>query len=164
VAVEGFFWGSLIGFHKYSGWKEEDSRHWAARYAGANLTGKGDDYFHYLALYPDMTTFNEAQNSGLGDPSSEYPSGAGYEWRWSSEQAWKRYRQLRRDSRLASSYATLAAGGIVAGRLVGAVVALISGTRTEFDSSGSASPYANMPLIILNPDGTPGFRIISAIR
>ena len=164
VMVEGLFWGGVIGLNKYSGWKLEDSRRWAALYAGSSLAGKDDDYFQYLALYPDMTTFNAAQYSGLGDPSSAYPAGAGYDWRWSSEREWKRYRELRRDSRLASSYATVALGGIVAGRLVGVATALISGNRSGFIKSDPVSSSATAPLITIFPGGIPGFRIIAAIR
>ncbi len=164
VMVESLFWGGVIGFNKYSGWKLEDSRQWAALYAGSSLIGKDDDYFQYLALYPDMTTFNAAQYSGLGDPSSAYPAGAGYDWRWSSEGAWKRYRELRRDSRVAGSYATIALGGIVAGRLVGAVTALISGNRSSVTEPNQVSGSAAVPLITIYPGGVPGFRIIAAIR
>lgn len=164
VMVEGLFWGGVIGFNKYSGWKLEDSRRWAALHAGSSLIGKDNNYFQYMALYPDMTTFNAAQYSGLGDPSSAYPAGAGYDWRWSSEGAWKRYRELRRDSRLATSYATIALSGIVAGRLVGAVSALISGNRSSVIESDPASSSATAPLITIYPGGIPGFRIIALIR
>ncbi len=131
VLVEGLCWGGLAGFHCYGDWKLADSRHWAAQHAGVYLGGKDDAYFRALARYPDWTTYNAVQLSGVGDPSALYPAGAGYEWRWSSEAAWKRYRELRRDERLAKNYATLALGGIVAGRLVGAVAALASGRHAE---------------------------------
>jgi len=164
VMVEGLFWGGVIGFNRYSGWKLDDSRRWAAQYAGSSLIGKDDEYFQYLALYPDLSTFNAAQYSGLGDPSAAYPSGAGYDWRWSTQGAWKHYRELRRDSRLASNYATIALGGIVAGRFVGAVTALITGTRSSVTHSDPASSSATAPLITIYPGGVPGFRIIALIR
>ena len=174
VTVEGAFWGGLVGFNKYSVWKMEDSRRWAAIHAGVYLAGKDDAYFQYLALYPDLTTHNAAQLSGLGDPSAVYPAGAGYEWRWSSEAAWKRYRELRRDSRLVKNYATLALGGIVAGRLVGAVTALVYGMRSGSSETPSrlSREYVTGPGIRLRvaplftsyPGGVYGLQLITAIR
>lgn len=143
VVMEGIFWGGMICCNFYSHWKRDDSYRWAAEHAGVDLMDKEGSYFNSLALYPDWTTYNAAQLSGLGDPSEVYPAGIGYEWRWDSEESWQRYRRMRRDSRLAKNLATLAVGGVIAGRLVGAVSALITGIRDKSNQ-------------ILSPVGPPG--------
>ena len=138
---EGMFWGGLKAFSVYSDWMLDDSRRWAVSHAGADPWLKDSGYYRVLALYPDFTTYNAVQRSGLGSPSEAYPAGIGYEWRWDSESSWKRYRELRRDSRLAENRAKIALSGIVAGRLVGAVAALITGTLRE-PQGGPAGPVS----------------------
>jgi len=138
---EGVFWGGLKAFNVYSGWMLDDSRRWAVSHAGADPWLKDSAYYRVLALYPDFTTYNAVQRSGLGSPSEAYPAGIGYEWRWDSESTWKRYRELRRDSRLAENRAKIALSGIVAGRLIGAVAALITGTLRE-SQGGPTDPVS----------------------
>lgn len=137
TAVEVAFWGGLVGWNAYENWRLEDSRRWAALHAGAMLADKDRIYFQNLALFPDLETYNAVQRSGLGDPSDTYPAGAGYEWRWNSQTSWKRYRRLRVLARRADNFATLAVGGIVAGRLVGAVSALIAGRSASPDAAAA---------------------------
>jgi len=127
-----------------SRWTLESSRLLAAERAGVMLSDKGRTYFQALELYPDLTTYNAAQLSGLGDPEAVYPTGAGWDWRWESEAAWRRYRRMRRDARRMKNWATLSLGGVVAGRLAGAATALIAGIRdregvTPAGSAGDAA-------------------------
>lgn len=137
VGLEAAFWGGVAGWNAYGGWRIEDSRRWAALHAGVTLSGKNRRYFEALAFYPDMVTYNAAQRSGLGDPDLVYPENEGYEWRWNSEADWRRYRRLRRLSRRADNLATLAVGGVVAVRLVGAVSALIVGRKADHPRFGA---------------------------
>jgi hypothetical protein len=138
TAVEVAFWGGVVGWNAYEDWRLEDSRRWAALHAGALLADKDRIYFQNLAFFPDLDTYNAVQRSGLGDPSLSYPAGAGYEWQWDSQASWKRYRRLRTLARRADNFATLAVGGIVAVRLVGAVSALIAGRRASLDATTAA--------------------------
>ncbi len=153
AVCEGLFWFGLKGFSQYGDWKMEDSRRWAVRHAGVDPWRKDAGYYHALSLYPDFTTHNAVQRSGLGTPEEAYPSGIGYEWRWDSESSWKRYRDLRRDSRLARSRARVVLSGIVAVRLIGAVAALITGTRQGLaeDSGGERITVTISPRMGLDP-------------
>ena len=153
---EGMFWGGLKAFDVYSDWMLEDSRRWAVHHAGADPWLKDSGYYRVLALYPDFTTYNAVQRSGLGSPSEAYPAGIGFEWRWDSESSWKRYREMRRDSRLAENRAKIAMSGIVAGRLIGAVMALITGRLDESDEgsggwNGGNGRWGNRFTVTISP-------------
>ncbi|MFC1629532.1 hypothetical protein ACFL3H_10545, partial [Gemmatimonadota bacterium] len=71
---------------------------------------------------------------------------------WDSESSWKRYREFRRDSRLAANRAKIALSGIVASRLVGAVAALITGTLRESEGgpTGQVSGSKGRNQLIVN--------------
>jgi hypothetical protein len=126
----------MLALRAGSRWQDEDARIFAARRAGVLLADKDRAFFQALELYPDLTTYNAAQLSGLGDPETLYPTGAGWDWRWASEADWQRYRRMRRDARRLKNWATLALGGVVAGRLVGAATALIGGIRDREGAGG----------------------------
>jgi hypothetical protein len=137
--IEALGWGSVLALRAGSRWQDEDSRIFAARRAGVLLAGKDRAFFQALELYPDLTTHNAAQLSGLGDPATVYPVGTGWDWRWASESDWRQYRRMRRDARRLKNWATLSLGGVVAGRLVGAVTALIGGIRAREPGPGPVS-------------------------
>jgi hypothetical protein len=146
VGLEVALWGGVFGWNAYEGWRMADSRRWSALNAGVDLSGKDRRFFEAIAFYPDMVTYNAAQRSGLGDPDLAYPESEGYEWRWDSEASWSRYRRLRRLARRADNLATLALGGIVAVRLVGAVSALIAGRQSMIKpEEGGSSAGRGLP-------------------
>jgi hypothetical protein len=145
--IEAAGWLGVWGWNRYRAWRRADSRRWAAAAAGADIAGKDGRWFEALEDFPDLITYNAFQRSGLGDPALAYAEGAGYEWRWMSESAWHRYRGLRRLARVAQNLTRVAAGGIVAVRLTGAVAALMTARR---DDGGTGSPDL--------PAGTPHLR------
>jgi hypothetical protein len=147
VGLEVAFWSGILGWNAYEDWRLADSRRWSALNAGVDLSGKDGRFFEAMAYYPDMVTYNAAQLSGLGDPDLAYPASQGYEWRWGSEANWRYYRKLRGMARRADNLATLALGGVVAVRLVGAASALITGRRRMFGSAddGAAASRRAVP-------------------
>jgi hypothetical protein len=134
--IEAAGWLGVWGWNRYEAWRRADSRRWAAVMADAEITGKDARWYEALEDFPDLITYNVYQRSGLGAPGLVYAEGAGYEWRWNSESAWHRYRDLRRLARVAKNLTRVAAGGIVAVRLTGAVAALITARR----AAGAAGP------------------------
>ena len=136
TGIEAAGWLGVWGWSSYEAWRRDDSRRWAAARAAADIAGKDGRWFEALEDFPDLVTWNAFQRSGLGDPALAYPEGAGWEWRWESEAAWRRYRDLRRLSRVAKNLTRVAIGGIVAVRLTGAVAALIT-ARSEVGEGGT---------------------------
>jgi len=152
TGLEVAFWGGILGWNAYEDWRMADSRRWSALKAGADLSGKDGRFFEAMALYPDMVTYNAVQYSGLGDPDLAYPESSGFEWRWDSQGSWRHYRKLRRLARRADNLATLALGGVVAVRLVGAASALITGRRRMLESPESHTDDAAAERGVATPD------------
>ncbi len=153
--IEAAGWLGVWGWDRYGAWRRADSRRWAAVMAEAEISGKDARWFEALENFPDLITYNAFQRSGLGEPALVYEEGAGYEWRWNSESAWHRYRDLRRLARVARNLTRVAAGGIVAVRLTGAVAALIT-ARRQAGATGST----DATLYIRKEATAPGLRLI----
>jgi len=155
--IEAAGWLGVWGWNRYEAWRRADSRRWAAVVADADIAGKDRRWYEALEDFPDLITYNAFQRSGLGEPALVYEEGAGYEWRWNSESSWHRYRDLRRLARVARNLTRVAAGGIVAVRLTGAVAALITARR----QAGAAGPNDRPAgaLLIRKVETTPGLRL-----
>jgi len=156
TGIEAAGWLGIWGWTSYEDWRRSDSRRWAAARAAADIEGKDRRWYEALEDFPDLVTWNAFQYSGLGDPALAYPEGVGYEWRWESESAWGRYRDLRRLARLAKNLSRVAVGSIVAVRLTGAVAALItarSGAGPETVPLEKPSVPAIAPWWSSTPDG-----------
>lgn len=139
TATEALFWGGVVGWRAYAGWRRQDAARWAAVHAGADLDGKDSTWLRHLARYPDLATYEAAQRAST-EPDRIYPPGAGWEWRWDSQASWERYRRYRRFSRTGYSLARLAVGGIIALRLAGAASALVTERSREEAARKDASP------------------------
>lgn len=142
MAAELGGWASLISFKHLGKWREDDYRLLAAREAGADVEGKDDRFFDVLGFYTSREEYNKV--GGAFDPQREYyPDTEAYFWRWSSDAARSRYRDLKNDSKSFYRNADFALGFLIANHFLSAVDAYWSTTR---HNRGIESGFAGIEL------------------
>lgn len=97
LAAEGVLWLTWGAFDVYGNSIRDDSRAFAQAHAGANVTGKNDQYFVDLGNFVNTAEYNDKK---LRDREVDllYDPAAGYAWQWDSEAS----RATFRDRRVAS--------------------------------------------------------------
>ena len=139
--IEAAGWTSFAGFLWYSNLREKDYQNYAVVHAGADPTGKEEQFWRSLTFYENRDEYNKiGRVTNLANPF--YPEIAFYNWQWDSPESMQQYREMRNSSKTAHRRAifTLALLGVE--RLVAAADAYRLAKRINSKaSSGELEVY-----------------------
>jgi hypothetical protein len=139
--VEAAGWTSFAGFLWYSNQREGDYQNYAVAHAGADPSGKDEQFWRSLTFYENRDEYNKiGRVTNLANPF--YPEIAFYNWQWDSPEAMQAYRDMRNSSKTAHRRAifTLALLGVE--RLVAAADAYrLAKKINSKSSSGELEVY-----------------------
>lgn len=127
-AAEAGLWSALVSFRHLGAWKKDDYRLQAITAAGADVEGKDDRYFDVLGFYESREEYNKV--AGAYDHSRVYyPDTKSYFWKWESDAAREKYRDLKNDSKSYYRKANFSLGLIAINHLISAADAYWSAKR-----------------------------------
>jgi len=92
---DGIIIGSAVSFAIVGAWKEQEYKTFAQKYAGVDPSGKDEEFFRIIGLYPDRDTYNYSQELYYRDDADLYPQTPEWNWVWRSEQDQLRYYDMR---------------------------------------------------------------------
>ncbi|HLG94095.1 MAG TPA: hypothetical protein VI546_04600 [candidate division Zixibacteria bacterium] len=111
--IEAAGWTSFAGFLWYSDQRERDYQNYAVSHAGADPTGKDEQFWRSLTFYENRDEYNKiGRVTNLANPF--YPEIAFYNWQWDLPESMRQYREMRNSSKTAHRRAifTLALLGV----------------------------------------------------
>lgn len=111
--IEAAGWTSFAGFLWFSNQRKGDYQNYAVLHAGADPTGKDEQFWRSLTFYENRDEYNKiGRVTNLANPF--YPEIASYDWQWDSAESMQQYRLLRNSSKTAHRRAlfTLALLGV----------------------------------------------------
>lgn len=111
--IEAAGWTSFAGFLWYSNQRESDYQNYAVAHAGADPTGKEEQFWRSLTFYENRDEYNKiGRVTNLANPF--YPEIASYNWQWDTPESMQAYREMRNSSKTAHRRAifTLALLGV----------------------------------------------------
>ena len=111
--IEAAGWTGFAGFLWFSNQRKQDYQNYAAAHAGADPTGKDEQFWRSLTFYENRDEYNKiGRVTNLANPF--YPEIASYDWQWDSAESMQKYRLLRNSSKTAHRRAifTLALLGV----------------------------------------------------
>jgi hypothetical protein len=129
-AVEAAAWTGFVAFKIYSHWKKDDLINYAHEHAGADLTGRDDEYLDLVGFYTSTREYNTLGR--VSDPDRPYldESPINY-WQWQSEDDRSVYRGLKNRSREANRRSQFLIGLAVINRIVSVIDAVRDARRQE---------------------------------
>jgi hypothetical protein len=124
LGAEGALWLTYGVFDVYGNSLRDDSRAFAVTHAGADISGKDDQYYVDLGNFVSTAAYNEKK---LRDREVDklYDPAAGYTWQWDSDAS----RATFRDRRVASDNMYNNRKFIVAAVLINHVASAINAAR-----------------------------------
>ena len=124
LIAEGGLWLTYFSFRQYGGWLQDDARRFAALHAGADISGKNDQFFVDVSNFQDTYDYNEKK---LRDrtPDKLYDPTGSYYWNWDSDV----HRLEFRSQRVASTKVLSNAGFIIGAIVVNHIISAINAAR-----------------------------------
>jgi len=155
LIAEGGLWLTYFSFQQYGTWIQNDARSFATAHAGAQVSGKSDQYFVDLGNFVDTYEYNEKQ---LRDREIEkvYDANAGFFWKWESDIHRKEYRALRVSSERVLNNSRFVIASIVVNHVISAInAARLSRVFNQRSKDELGSWWLESSLINngLKPDG-----------
>jgi hypothetical protein len=106
MGAEAVVWAMVVGFDRWSAWKDQDAVDHAVEHAQLDPSGKDDQFLEYLEFYDNREQFN--REGRIVDPSrpfmAEVPENY---WQWDSFESRREYRDLRNAADAAARNATI---------------------------------------------------------
>ncbi|MFH2055889.1 MAG: DUF5683 domain-containing protein [bacterium] len=122
------FLGALAVFRHEGAWREDDYRLLAQLEAGADLTDKDERFYDVVGFYESREDYNKL--GGVYNRGQEYyPDNSFYFWKWNSEAAQLRYRDLKNQSKTYYRNSDFVLGLLIANHVVSAVDAFFGAKR-----------------------------------
>jgi len=117
--AEILLWGGFATQEVYGHWLKDDFKIFAATHAGAELSGKDDQFFVDMGNFISVDEFNQNRLrrrdvEGLYDPATHF-------WRWNTEANRQKFFNLRKRSDKAFSRAELIAAGVIANHIISGI-------------------------------------------
>ncbi len=117
--AEILLWGGFATQEVYGRWLKDDFKLFAATHAGAEISGKDDQFFVDLGNFISVDEFNQNRLrrrdvEGLYDPATHF-------WRWTTEANRQKFFNLRKRSDKAFSRAELIAAGVIANHIISGI-------------------------------------------
>ncbi len=124
LSVEASFWAGFFGFRTYGAWLKRDYKNYAASHAGANLSGKPDQFFDNLAFYDSRDEYNQFALLYHREDAKPYPENDFWNWEWDGPSSKSSYRDLKNRSKTAYRSAVYMVGLSVVNRIVSVIDAM----------------------------------------
>jgi len=127
----------------------------ASMSAGADLDGKGRDFFLNLASYVSSDDYLAARLRSRSWSDIDDVVDPDFQWRWESEEDFQRFRALREDAESLQRRRTFLIATLVANRLISGFAALRGARRVDatdanvslsMPPAGSVAPMMNLRL------------------
>ncbi len=117
--ADGLIWGTVAGFTIHANNKEDDYMSMAKAFAGADVSGKDEDYFTNIGLYLDTEEYNRAMLiKGKFDVLYDDDS---FNWKWDGNDRRSEYRNLWKSAETATNNIRFAVGALILNRIVSAI-------------------------------------------
>ncbi len=117
--IEAAGWTSFTGFSWFSHQRKNDYQNFAVVHAGADPSGKDEQFWRSLTFYENRDEYNKiGRVTNLANPF--YPENAFYNWQWDSPESMQEYRKMRNSSKTAHRRAIFTLALLGAERLVAA--------------------------------------------
>lgn len=123
---DAVLWGFVIGFNNYALQMKDNYKSFAKSYAGADISGKDDNYFVNVGLYMNIDEYNkikELERSYV----DVYPQS--FSWNWESQSQRKEFRKMWKSSENAYNNIRFAVGALILNRIASAINAVRSVSR-----------------------------------
>ncbi|MCI0554386.1 MAG: hypothetical protein L0287_25855 [Anaerolineae bacterium] len=137
LLADGALWLSYGAFQLRGDWLREDARSFAQRHAGADFSGKDNEFDVNIGNFLSMDEFNQARLRAR-EYDAMYLS-ADFNWRWESNAKRVQFRELRIASDEMYENASFVVGALVINRIISAFSAGRAAAR-----SGSQETYKGM--------------------
>ena len=102
---------------------------WAASYAGVSTTGKDRRFYVTIGNHLSSSDYREAQLRSRRVDLASYVDDPTFQWAWTSERDFQRYRDLRGDAESWGQRRGSFVAALVANRLIASVSALLTARR-----------------------------------
>lgn len=117
--AEILLWGGFATQEVYGHWLQNDFKLFAATHAGAEISGKDEQFFVDMGNFISVDEFNQNRLrrrdvEGLYDPATHF-------WRWNTEANRQKFFNLRKRSDKAFSRAELVAAGVIANHIISGI-------------------------------------------
>jgi hypothetical protein len=154
LIAEGALWLVFAGFQFYGTWLQDDARQFAVSHAQADPNGKDDQFWIDVSNFLNTYDFNEKKLRDR-DLASVYNVNAGYFWRWESDAARLRFRDMRISADNVFNNSRFVVVAILVNHLISAVNAarLTAGYNKGLNEEQSLNFKAGVIGTWLNPDG-----------
>lgn len=117
--AEVLLWSGFAGLEIYGGWQKNDYRLFSSSHAGAQISGKDEQFFVDMGNFISVDEFNQNRLrrrdvEGLYDPATHY-------WRWDTEANRQKFFNMRKRSDKAYARAELVAAGVIANHIISGI-------------------------------------------
>jgi len=119
LVAEVLLWSGFAAFEVYGGWQKNDYKLFSANHAGAQISGKDDQFFVEMGNFISVEEYNQNRLrrrdvEGLYDPATHF-------WRWDTDANRQKFFNLRKRSDKAYARAELVAAGVIANHIVSGI-------------------------------------------
>lgn len=114
-------WGFVIGFNNYASQMKDNYKSFAKSYAGADISGKDDNYFVNVGLYMNIDEYNKIKELERSY-ADVYPQS--FAWKWESQSQRKEFRNMWKSSENAYNNIRFAIGALILNRIASAINAV----------------------------------------
>ncbi|MCG3119900.1 MAG: hypothetical protein ALAOOOJD_02453 [bacterium] len=117
--TEVLLWGGFASLEFYGNWLKDDFKLFAATHAGAEISGKDEQFFVDLGNFSSVDEFNQNRlrrrdTEGLYDPATHF-------WRWDTDPNRQKFFNMRKRSDKAFARAELVAAGVIANHIISGI-------------------------------------------
>ncbi len=127
LGSEVTLWLTVLGFNSYGNWIRNDAQAFAAVYAGADWSGKDDQFFVNVGNFNSREEYNEKKMRDR-DIGALYRDET-YAWEWESDEKRREFRDMRVRSDQMLNAVKFVGAAIVANHIVSAILAGNSAAR-----------------------------------
>ncbi len=139
LAADAALWLGYAGFQYTALWIKDDARVYGTEHAGADFTGKDDQFIVNVSNYPSVDAYNAAKSRNR-EYDMLYVSPA-YVWNWQTDAQRQHFRDLRVRSDEAKNNAKFVTAALVVNRVISAFSAGRAAARfnESLDAQSSVS-------------------------
>lgn len=120
LIAEGSLWLTYISFLHYGAWIRDDARRFAAAHAGADISGKDDQYFVNVGNFNNTYEYNQKKLTDR-TPEKLYNANSGYFWQWDTDENRSKFRAMRVSYEKVFNNSKFVVGAIIVNHIISAV-------------------------------------------
>lgn len=122
LGAEAGLWVSYAAIGTYGYWLKQDAKTFAVDKAGANFTGKSDQFAVDIGNYLSVADYNDAKLRNR-DAGLFYDPNSNFAWQWASDADRAHYKDLRIRGDVALRNSQFVIGALVVNRIISAISA-----------------------------------------